>query len=94
MQTEKNGTVQIGTSLRIYDLKLGVEVDSVNRDSLNVPTGIVRSWISSIVAFSESALFVQAGISRDGSRTDYVIAELDLSGRSLKPIAELPGTFI
>jgi hypothetical protein len=81
-------------SLRIYDLKLGVEVDSVNRDSLNVPTGIVRSWISSIVAFSESALFVQAGISRDGSRTDYVIAELDLSGRSLKPIAELPGTFI
>lgn len=81
-------------SLRVYDLNSGVEVASLNRDNLNVPTGIVRSWISSIIAFSESALFVQAGISRDGSRMDYVIAEVNLSGRGLKPIAELPGTFI
>jgi hypothetical protein len=81
-------------SLKVFNLELAVEVDSINRDTLQLPPGIVRGWISTLVAFSDSGLFVQAGLSKDSSRMDYVVAELDLSRRILKPVADLPATFI
>jgi hypothetical protein len=81
-------------SLRLFDLKLGAEVDSINQDTLHLPTGVVRGWISSLVSFGDSGLFVQAGLSKDGSRMDYVVAEVDLAQRILKPVVALPATFI
>ena len=62
--------------------------------TLRLPTGIVRGWISTLVAFTDMGLFVQAGLSKDASRMDYVVAELDLSEHVLKPIVSLPATFI
>jgi hypothetical protein len=81
-------------SLKLFNLESGVEIDSVNQDTLHLPPGIVRGWISRIVAFCDSGLFVQAGLSKDGSRMDYVVAELDFAQRALKPVAVLPATFI
>jgi hypothetical protein len=82
-------------SLHLYDLEQGVEVDSINRNTLILPPGIVRGWISGIVAFNDSGLFVKAGLSKEGSsRMDYVVAELDLSHRVLNPVVALPATFI
>jgi hypothetical protein len=70
-------------------------VKSINRETLTLPPGIERGWISGIVAFSDSGLFVKAGLSKEGSsRMDYVVAELDLSRHALTPIATLPATFI
>ena len=54
----------------------------------------MRGWISTLVAFSDAGLFVQAGLSKEGNRMDYVVAELDLSRHVLKPIVVLPATFI
>ena len=82
-------------SLNLYDLEQGVEVDSINQKTLILPPGIVRGWIAEIVAFSDSGLFVKAGLSKESSnRMDYVVAELDMSRRVLKPIVALPATFI
>ncbi len=82
-------------SLNIYDLRQQTEVESINRQTLTLPAGVVRGWISAVVAFSDSGFFVQAGLSKDGSnRMDYVVAEVDLSRRILKPIGALPATFI
>jgi hypothetical protein len=81
-------------SLKLFDLKLGVEIDSINQDTLHLPTGVMRGWISSLVAFGDSGLFVQAGLSKDGSRMDYLVAEVDLAERLLKPIVALPATFV
>jgi hypothetical protein len=81
-------------SLNLYNLESGMEVESINRETLNLPPGIVRSWITTIVAFSDSGLFVQAGLSKECSRMDYVVAELDMGQHVLKPIVVLPATFI
>jgi hypothetical protein len=81
-------------SLRLYDLQSGGEVDCINAVNLTLPPGIGRGWISGLVAFCDSGLFVQAGLSKDGSRMDYVVAELDFLNHILKPLAELPATFI
>jgi len=81
-------------SLKLFNLELGVEIDSINEDNLHLPTGVVRGWISDIVAFGDSGLFVKAGLSKDRSRMDYVVAEVDVVQRSLKPIVTLPATFI
>lgn len=82
-------------SLHLYDLEQGVEVDSINRNTLILPPGIVRGWIAGIVACSDLGLFVKAGLSKESSdRMDYFVAELDLSRRVLKPIVALPATFI
>ena len=82
-------------SVKLHDLGSGLELDCINRETLTLPSGIVRGWISSLVAFSDSGLFVQAGLSKQGSsRMDYFIAELDFSRHLLKPITTLPATFI
>jgi hypothetical protein len=51
-------------------------------------------FVSTIVGFSDEGLFVQAGLSKDSSRMDYVVAELHLSKHVLSPIATLPATFM
>ena len=38
------------------------------------------------MAFSDAGLFVQAGLSKDSSRMDYVVVELVLLQRALKPV--------
>ena len=82
-------------SLNLYDLKSEVQVESINRERLAFPPGIERGWISALVGFSDLGLFVQAGLTKEGSnRMDYVVAELDLSRHVLKPIVPLPATFI
>jgi hypothetical protein len=81
-------------SLKLFNLESGVEIDSINQDTLHLPPGVVRGWISRLVAFCDSGLFVQAGLSNDGSRVDYVVAEIDLAQRALKPVVVLPVTFI
>ena len=81
-------------SLIVYDLQTGVEVEHINRDTLTLPQGIIRGWVSTLVAFNDSGLFVQAGLSEATSRMDYVIAELDLSQHVLKPLVALPATFM
>jgi hypothetical protein len=81
-------------SLKLFDLKLGVEVDSINQENLHLPAGVVSGWITCLVGFSDSGLFVVAGLSKDLSRMDYVVAEVDLAERLLKPIATLPATFM
>jgi len=81
-------------SLRLYDLESSVEVNCMNAENLTLPPGIVRGWISRLVAFCDSGLFVQAGLSKDGSRMDYVVAEIDFLNHILTPLAALPATFI
>ncbi len=81
-------------SMKLFNLESGVEIDSINQDTLNLPPGVVRGWISRLVAFCDAGLFVQAGLSKDGSRMDYVIAEVDLAQRALKPVVVLPAAFM
>jgi len=81
-------------SLKIYNLETATEVESVNKETLTLPPGMVTGWIFNLVSFGDSGLFVQAGLSGNGSRIDYVIAELDLFSRILKPVVTLPATFI
>jgi hypothetical protein len=81
-------------SLNLFNVESGVEIESINRETLTLPSGIVRGWISTLIGFSDSGLFVQAGLSKEGSRMDYVVAELDLSRHVLKPIVALPATFM
>jgi len=81
-------------SVKLFNLQLGAEVDSIGPDTLHLPPGIVRGWISKLVGFGDSGLFVQAGLSKDASRMDYVVAEVDLETRTLKPVVVLPATFI
>jgi hypothetical protein len=81
-------------SLNLYNLQSGTEVEQVKRETLTLPPGIIRGWITTLVGFSDMGLFVTAGLSKDASRTDYVVAELDLSKHFLKPIASLPATFM
>lgn len=81
-------------SLNLHNLESGVEVGCINRNTLIMPAGIVSGWISTLVAFTDSGLFVHSGLSREGRQIDYVVAELDLSGRTLKPIVALPATFM
>jgi len=81
-------------SLNLFDLNSGVVVDSINQETLTLPAGIVRGWVSTIVAFSEARLFVQAGLSKESSRMDYFIAEVGLSTHVLTPILALPATFM
>lgn len=82
--------------LTVYNLESGMELDSIDPDTLRLPTGIARGWISGLVAFTDMGLFVQAGLSKskEGGSMDYAVAELDLSGHVLKPIAPLPATFM
>jgi hypothetical protein len=79
-------------SLKLF--KLEVEIDSIHPGTLRLPPGIVRGWISTIVAFCDAGLFVQAGLSKEDSRMDYVVAQVDLSQRTLRPIANLSATFM
>ena len=81
-------------SLTLYNLESGVALDLINPDTLTLPNGIVSGWIATIVGYSDAGLFVQAGLSKDGSRTDYVVAELSVLHHSLKPIVTLPATFM
>lgn len=81
-------------SLNIFNLESGIEVVSIKQDSLRLPTGVVRGWIASIVAFGDARLFVSAGLLVNSSRMDYFIAEVDFAERTLKPVTALPGTFI
>lgn len=81
-------------SLTIYDMESGLEVQHITGDELTLPPGIVTGWISALVGYSDAGLFVQAGLSKDGSRMDYVVAELKLTSHVLKPIVTLPATFI
>jgi hypothetical protein len=69
-------------------------VESINPETLTLPPGIVRGWISTLVGFTDSGLLVQAGLSKESSRMDYVVAEVDLSEPVLKPMAALPATFM
>jgi len=81
-------------SLAIFNLESGAEVEHVSREALTLPPGIVRGWVSTLVGYSDAGLFVQAGLSKDSSRMEYVVAELILSEHVLKPIVALPATFI
>lgn len=79
-------------SLKVYDLDSGVDIDFVNPDTIVWPQGTVRGWISNIVAFTDSGLFVQAGL--EGNRIGYFIAEVGMPTHVLKPVVELPATFM
>ena len=81
-------------SLNLYSLESEAEVEQIDRDTLSLPPGIAKGWISTLIGFTDTGLFVQAGLSKDGSRMDYVIAELDILKHVLKPIAALPATFM
>src|ERR1051326_6801508 len=81
-------------SLSIFDLETGTEVAAVTPSTLRLPSGIVRGWIASIVAFSDEGLFVTAGLSEDAARMDYFVSHVDYHESILKPIAALPATFI
>jgi len=81
-------------SLNIFNLEVGEQIDSVSRQNLRLPSDIVRGWIVRLVAFCDSGLYVTAGLSKDGSRIDYFVAELDLAKHVLEPIALLPATFM
>ncbi len=81
-------------SLNIFNLESGVEVASIKQDSLRLPTGLVRGWIADIVAFGDAGLFVKAGLSVNGTRMDYFIAEVDFAERTLTTVASLPATFM
>jgi len=81
-------------SLNVYDLASGAEIDIVNQETIVLPEGIVKGWISTIVAFTDLGLFVQAGLSKESSRMDYVIAEVSVPTHVLKPVVALPATFM
>ena len=80
--------------LTVYNLESGIEVERIGPDTLTLPAGTVRGWIATIVGYSDAGLFVQAGLSQNGSRMDYVVAELNLAQRALRPIVTLPATFM
>jgi hypothetical protein len=81
-------------SLIVFNLESEAEVASISQDTLHWPPGVVKGWISRIVAFGDAGLFVQAGLSENVSRMDYFVAEVDFTLRVLKPIAALPATFM
>jgi hypothetical protein len=95
-------------SLNLYDLDSGVEVDSINPETLTLPAGIVRGWISTIVAFSDSGLFVQRRLVQvqrfrtvrtgrlvQGKQSDGLrCAEVGLPQHVLTPVVALPATFM
>ena len=81
-------------SLNLFNLETESEVVQINQHTLNLPPGIVNGWISELVSFTDRGLFVTAGLSKDGTSMDYVIAELDIVKHILKPIAALPAAFM
>jgi hypothetical protein len=81
-------------SLRVFNLETGTEVASVCKRTLQWPAGTARGWISELVHFCQSGLFVCVGLSKDPVRMDYFVASLDLGERNLKPIVLLPGVFM
>jgi hypothetical protein len=81
-------------SLRLFDLALGAELESVGPDSLRFPPEYVRGWIAELVAYGDSGLFVKAGLSSNTSTMDYFVAKLDLAQRILQPVLRLPAVFM
>jgi hypothetical protein len=81
-------------SLKIFNLELCCETDSISRETLRFPADVVKAWITGLVSFSDRGLFVSAGLLRPSSRVDYFLAEVDPQLRSLLPIAPLAGVFL
>ena len=73
---------------------IGDPGDLTSQESIVILFAVVRGWIARLVAFCDSGLFVQSGLSNDGRRIDYVGAEVDLAKRLLKPILALPVVFV
>ena len=81
-------------SVRLFDLELGIETVPVSPKTIQLPPGIARGWIAGLVSFSESGLYVQAGLATDESNMEYVLAEIDLGMRRMVPVAKLPAVFM
>jgi hypothetical protein len=81
-------------SVRLFDLELGIETVPVSPKTIQLPPGIVRGWIASLVSFSESGLYVQAGLATDESNMEYVLAEIDFGMRRMVRVATLPAVFM
>ena len=80
--------------LKVFNLERGAEIHSIDEKTLKLPAGITRGWISEVVAYGDSGLFVKAGLSQNTTVFDYFVATLNLSLRTLDPIVRLPAVFM
>ena len=81
-------------ALKIFDLERGVEVHSIDRETLKLPAGVTRGWMTGVVAYGDSGIFVTVSLSNDGLKMDHFVAELDLVERTLAQIVLLPAVFM
>ncbi len=80
--------------LKIFDLQRGTEIHSVDKVALRLPANITRGWICDIVGYSDSGLFVKAGLSKNSISMEYFVAKLDVMQKTLAPIVILPAAFM
>lgn len=79
--------------LHIVNLESGSETQSVDDESIILPTVTRRGWICEILSFGDSGLFVKAALAKSEASIEYFVSELD-TAQNVKPIARLPAVFM
>jgi hypothetical protein len=83
-------------AVRVFDLRSGREKHVVDRETLHLPDRNLDVWISRLLGFADSheCLHVVASFSRDKSAINYYVSELHLPTGLVRPLINLPATFL
>ncbi len=84
-------------AIRVVDLRLGTETHVIDRETLHLPDRDIEVWIDSLLAFAEcpEVLHVVAALKRASSFTvERYVSELQLSSGLVRPLANLPASFL
>lgn len=83
-------------AVRVLDLRSMTETHVVDRETLHLPDRNLDVWIARLLGFADSheCLHVVAGFSRDKTTINYYVSELHLPTGLVRPMVNLPATFL
>lgn len=83
-------------AVRVLDLTTRTERHMVDRETLHLPDPDLDVWVVRLLGFADSheRLHVVAGFSRDKSTINYFVSELHLLTGLVRPMVNLPATFL
>lgn len=99
LQSGEAGNNWPGTNwdaVRLLDLRSMTEKHIVDHETLHLPDRNIDVWIARLLGFADSheCFHVVAGFSRDKATINYYVSELHLPTGLVRPIVNLPATFL
>jgi hypothetical protein len=84
-------------AIRVLDLRTRTEAHVIDQETLHLPDRNLEVWITSVLGFADSheCLHVVAGFSREyPANISHYVSELHLPTGLVRPIVNLPATFL